>query len=57
MRTLLAVFCVLLVVSFSVEARKRVPASQKARVSKLHKAKIKKYQKLRKAPKHYQRVN
>ena len=59
MRNLLLVFCALLVMSGSMEARKkvRVPASQKTTMAKQHKKALKKYQKSRKAPKHHQRVN
>lgn len=58
MRTLLVVFCALLMMSASMEAKKKVkvPASQKT-FAKQHKKALKKYQKTRKAPKHKQRVN
>ncbi len=56
MRTLLVVLCGLLLLN-SLEAKKKVPASQKTAISKQHKSMAKKYQKSRKAPKHRQRVN
>ena len=59
MRTLLLVFCGLLVMNLSLEAKKKVkaPPSQKTQVTKQHKAMVKKYTKSRKAPKHRQKVN
>lgn len=59
MRTLLAVFCVLLILSASVEARKKKPASQNTVAAKDHQAQMKKYAKAHKAPKakRHQTVN
>ncbi len=57
MRTLLVVFCTLLIMNFSLEAKKRVPPSQKTHISKQHKSMSKKIVKSRKAPKHRQKVN
>ncbi len=61
MRTLLLVFCALLAMSASMEAKKKtkLPASQKTAAAKQHRKANKKYQKSRKAPKHQhrQRVN
>jgi hypothetical protein len=54
MRTVLLVFLALLLMSASVEAKKKmkVPASQQTASAKQHRAMMKKYQKTRKAPKH-----
>ena len=58
MRTLLVVFCALLIVSLSLEAKKRkIPASQKTEMAKQHKAMLKDIAKSRKASKHRQTVN
>jgi hypothetical protein len=57
MRTLLVVFCALLVMNLSLEAKRKMPASQKTHVSREHKAMVKKMVKARKAPKHRQRAN
>jgi len=58
MRTLLVVFCALLIVSLSLEAKKpKIPASQKTELAKQHKAMVKEIAKSRKASKHRQRVN
>jgi hypothetical protein len=59
MRTLLLVFCALLVMSASVEAKKKVkmPASQKTAAAKQHKAMVKQSQKAHKAPKHRRKAN
>ena len=60
MRTLLLVFCTLLIMSGSMEARKKkfkTPASQNTALARQHKAMMKKVQKNHKAPKHRQRVN
>jgi len=57
MRTLLVVSCALLAMTFSMEAKKRTPASQKTQITKQHKAMAKRVVKSRKAPKHRQKVN
>jgi hypothetical protein len=59
MRTVLLVFCALLMMTFALEAKKKakMPASQTTAISKQHKADMKKMTKARKAPKHRQRVN
>jgi hypothetical protein len=57
MRTLVVVFCALLMMTFSLEAKRKKPASQKTQISKQHKAMSKKVVKSRKAPKHRQQVN
>jgi hypothetical protein len=58
MRTVLLVFCALLMMNFALEAKKpKLPASQKSMISKQHKTDTKKMIKARKAPKHRQRVN
>lgn len=59
MRTLLLVFCALLLMSASVEAKKKLktPASQKTTVARQHQKMVKQYAKSRKAPKHRQKVN
>jgi hypothetical protein len=58
MRTLLVVFCALLMMNFSLEAKKKMPASQKTQISKQHRKAVKQLAKSRKAPKvHQQRVN
>jgi hypothetical protein len=62
MRTLLLVFCGLLVMNLSLEAKKKMklPASQKTAITKQHKAMVKQTVKARKAPKapkHRQSVN
>lgn len=54
MRTLLVVFCALLVMGTSLEAKRKSP---KSHVTKDQKAMMKKLQKARKAPKHRQKVN
>jgi hypothetical protein len=58
MRTLLVVSCSLLVLSLSLEAKKKIkmPAAQTTASAKQHRADIKKIQKSRKV-KHHQRVN
>ena len=58
MRTLALVFCALLMMNISLDAKKKkVPASQKTLMSKQSKAQAKQLAKARKAPKHRQRVN
>jgi hypothetical protein len=62
MRTLLLVFCALLLMSASVEAKKKMklPASQQTTAAKQHRAMLKQTAKAHKAPKHAkhsQRVN
>jgi hypothetical protein len=59
MRTLLVVFCALLMMNFSLEAKKKIkmPATQKTQAAKQHRAASKKIVKSRKAPKHRQSVN
>ena len=62
MRTLLLVFCALLAINFSLQAKKKMklPASQKTEMVKQHRAEIKELRKARKAPKtsqHRQNVN
>ena len=57
MRTVLAVFCALGILNLSMEAKKKMPASQTTEMSKQHKAAVKKIIKSRKAPKHRQKVN
>jgi len=59
MRTLLLVFCALLIVNLSLEAKakRRTPAAQTTATAKQHQKALKKYQKSRKAPKHRQKVN
>jgi hypothetical protein len=58
MRTLLVASCAVLLVSFSLEAKKKIkmPAAQQTASAKQHRAEIKKIQKTRKV-KHHQRVN
>jgi hypothetical protein len=43
--------------NISLEAKRKVPASQKTQISKEHKAMSKKVVKSRKAPKHRQNIN
>ena len=52
-------FCALLVMNFSLEAKKKVkmPPAQRSQISKQHRAASKKIVKSRKAPKHRQSVN
>ena len=59
MRTVLVLFCAVLMMNFSLEAKKKVklPAAQKTQMSKQHRAMSKKIVKSRKAPKHRQSVN
>ena len=59
MRTVLLVFCALLLMSASVEAKKKfkTPASQRTSVAKQHQDMVKNYSKAHKAPKHHQKVN
>jgi hypothetical protein len=59
MRTVLVVLCTILVVSFSLEAKKkiRIPASQQTAASKQHRAAVKQIIKSRKVPKHRQSMN
>ena len=60
MRTVLLVFCVLLTMSFALEAKKKVklPPSQQTAVSKQHRADMKKIVKSRTVHgKHKQKVN
>jgi hypothetical protein len=59
MRTLLLVFCALLIVCASMDAKKKVkiPASQRSAEAKQHQAMVKQYAKSHKAPKHHQKVN
>jgi len=63
MRTFLLLFVALLMMSASVEAKKKMklPASQQTAAAKQHRASMKQVQKSRKAPKHpkkhSQRVN
>jgi hypothetical protein len=56
MRTLLLVFCALLMMNFSLEAKKKL-ASQRTQISKQHRSAAKRIVKSRKAPKHRQKVN
>jgi hypothetical protein len=57
MRTVLVVFCALLVMSASMEAKRKVPAVQKTTLAKAHRKAVKQIVKSRKAPKRRQRVN
>jgi hypothetical protein len=59
MRTLLLVFCALLLMTASMDAKKKMktPASQNTQVAKQHRAMVKQYSKSHKAPKHHQKVN
>ena len=57
MRTLLVVVGALLVLNLSLEAKRKVPASQKTQISKEHRKAAKQIVKSRKAPKHRQKVN
>ena len=59
MRKLLLVLCALLLVTASMEAKKKVktPAWQKTPAARQQRTRLKQLQKNRKAPKHRQKVN
>lgn len=58
MRVLTAVVCTLLMMTFSLEAKRKAPASQQTQISKAHRKAAKRVVKSRKAPKlHHQKVN